>query len=156
MIGHREVISCGGALCVGGFLLNPVGGTACLKVSPLLFHLPVPSVQRAKFISATSHTIRSYSCRQHINHVFLEFVFKDNDVYDVDTVCSMAAPRYRAITVGVIQVTTALIYQHYDKMYVYKTENRTFSFHSHCQTLLEAAERTAFPLGQIHGAALLF
>lgn len=31
----------------------------------------------------------------------------------------------------------------------------TFSSHAHCQTLLEAAERTTFPLCQVHGAALL-
>lgn len=32
----------------------------------------------------------------------------------------------------------------------------TFSFHAHCQTLLEAAERTTFPLRKVHSAALLF
>lgn len=32
----------------------------------------------------------------------------------------------------------------------------TFSLHAHSQTLLKAAERTTFPLGKVHGAALLF
>ena len=32
----------------------------------------------------------------------------------------------------------------------------TFSLHAYCQTLLEAAGRTTFPLWKVHGAALLF
>lgn len=30
----------------------------------------------------------------------------------------------------------------------------TFPLHAHCQALLEAAERAAFPLGKVHRAAL--
>lgn len=33
--------------------------------------------------------------------------------------------------------------------------NSTFSLHAYSQTLLEAAERTAFPLRKVHRAALL-
>lgn len=52
-------------MCLSRFHLNPVGCSLFLVIHPLLFHLPVSPVQRAKLIPATSHSICSHSFSLH-------------------------------------------------------------------------------------------